>query len=193
MDDLLAAMLARRIDRLEDKTEDKAPTAESDITDVNPPFDSLTENVAYHWRRYEDKTQAVKKPALVPERLVLAACIRWLKRVPYLSVKRVSVGAMRTAQGFTMNFGGKKGESDLVLTPDAGQPFERQIHAECKRPDVIVDGRKVQRAGVQSEDQKKYQAEKEARGDKYVVVTSVIELRDFLVSLGFEHLPKVGR
>lgn len=189
MDSLLAAMLERRAARFE---YERLPPA-VEVDDPNPPFDALTDNLAYHWRRYESKTQVVKKPALVPERLVLAACIRWLKKIPYLSVKRVSVGAMRTAQGFTMNFGGKKGESDLIITPDAGQPFERQIHIECKRPDVIIDGKKVQCAGKQSEDQVKYQAEKEARGDKYAVVTSAMELRDFLVSLGFKDLPKVGR
>jgi hypothetical protein len=92
-----------------------------------------------------------------------------------------------------MSFGGKLGESDLVLTPHAGQPFERQIHVEVKRPDVIVDGKKVQRAGKQSDAQKDYQEQMEARGDVYVVVTSVAELRDFLVALGFDRLPSAPK
>ena len=90
-----------------------------------------------------------------------------------------------------MNFGGQKGESDLILTPHKGQPFERQIHVEVKRPDVVKDGKKVQRAGKQSEDQKTYQERMEERGDAYVVVTSVQELRDYLEGqLGFTGLPK---
>ena len=100
---------------------------------------------------------------------------------------------MRMSSGAVINFGGVKGESDLVLTPHAGQPFERQIHVEVKRPDVVVDGRKIQRAGKQSEHQRQYQIDMEARGDRYVVVTSVTELRDFLVSLGFTGLPPVRK
>ena len=79
----------------------------------------------------------------------------------------------------------------MILTPHKGQPFERQIHVEVKRPDVVKDGKKVQRAGKQSEDQKTYQERMEERGDAYVVVTSVQELRDYLEGqLGFTGLPK---
>ncbi len=185
---LLEDMIARRQERL---AAERLPI-EPDPTDANPPIDEFTDNLTYHWRRYEKHTQAPKKTALKPERLVLAAVIRWLKRVPYLDSKRVSVGMMRTPQGFMMNFGGKLGESDIVITPHAGQPFERQIHCECKRPDVIVDGRKVQRAGKQSDAQKTYEEQMKARGDAYVVVTSVPELRAFLESLGFQDLPKAS-
>ena len=185
MNDLLMAMLARRQARVDSDASEVVPGP----IDENPPFDAFTENLAYHWRRYESAAQAPKKPALRPERLVLAAIIRWLKQVPYFRVKRVSVGSMRTAQGFRMGFGGVKGESDLIITPDKDQPFERQIFVECKRPNVIVDGKKVQRAGKQSEDQLKFQHDVEARGDSYVVVTSVQEMIVHLVSLGFTNLP----
>ncbi len=185
--DLLKAMLARRVP----KTQAEAEAVVTEILDENPPIDALTEAMAFFWRRYEKHTQGPeKKKAIRPERAVLASCKLWLKKVKYFRVKRVSVGNMRTAAGFVMNFGGAKGESDLIITPDAGQPFERQIHVEVKRPDVIVEGKKVQRAGKQSGDQKTYQEEVEARGDKYVVVTSVQELRDFLEALGFQGLPR---
>ena len=183
--DILKALLARR-----EAQQYKLVDVVSDVGDENPPFDAFTENLAYHWRRYEQQAEKTKTKAIKPEAAVLRSIKLWLRKIAYIDVKRVSVGAMRTAQGFVMNFGGKKGESDLILTPHAGQPFERQIHIEVKRPDVIVDGKKVQRAGKQSEDQKSYQQEMEARGDKYVVVTSVQELRDFLESLGFTGLPK---
>jgi hypothetical protein len=183
--DILKALLARR-----EAQQYKLVDIVSDVGDENPPFDTFTENLAYHWRRYERQAEKTKTKAIKPEAAVLRSIKLWLRKIAYIDVKRVSVGAMRTAQGFVMNFGGKKGESDLILTPHAGQPFERQMHIEVKRPDVIVDGKKVQRAGKQSEDQKSYQHEMEARGDKYVVVTSVQELRDFLQSLGFEGLPK---
>ena len=186
MSDLLKAMLERRKLRIEPAVvQDMA-----DIMDDNPPIDAFTEAIAYFWRRYEHQTKAPGKKALKPERAVLTSCKTWLKKVKCIDTKRVSVGAMRTAQGFVMNFGGVKGESDLILTPHKGQPFERQIHVEVKRPDVVVDGKKVQRAGKQSEDQKSYQERMEERGDAYVVVTSVQELRDYLEGLGFTDLPK---
>lgn len=188
VDDLLKEMLARRAERAE---EEPAPAVEA--SDANPPFDALTDNMAYHWRRYEAQADRPKRPALKPEAAVLRALKTWLKKITYIDTKRVSVGKMRTQAGFVMNFGGVKGESDLILTPHKGQPFERQIHVEVKRPDVVVDGKKVQRAGKQSDDQKRYQEAMEARGDKYVVVTSVQELRDFLEVLGFEGLPRAPK
>lgn len=179
MDELLKKMLERR-------------EAQKEVDD-NPPIDLFTEQIAYHWGRYERQAAARSRPALKPEASVLRSIKTWLKKIPNMDVKRVSVGRMRTKAGFMMNFGGKLGESDLILTPHKGQPFERQIHVEVKRPDVIVDGKKVQRAGKQSDNQAKYQAEMEARGDAYVVVTSVGELRDFLAGLGFQDLPKVPK
>ena len=186
MSDLLKAMLERRKLRVEPAVvQDMA-----NIMDDNPPIDAFTEAIAYFWRRYEHQTDAPKKAAIKPERAVLASCKTWLKKVNCIDTTRVSVGAMRTAQGFVMNFGGVKGESDLILTPHKGQPFERQIHVEVKRPDVVIVGKKVQRAGKQSEDQRSYQERMEDRGDAYVVVTSVQELRDYLEGLGFTGLPK---
>lgn len=186
MEDSMKAMLARIEAR-----QVSEPVEETG--DDNPPIDALTENLAYHWRRYEKEARHVKKPALKPEASVLRALKTWLKKVEGIDTKRVSVGKMRMSSGAVINFGGVKGESDLVLTPHAGQPFERQIHVEVKRPDVVVDGRKIQRAGKQSEHQRQYQTDMEARGDRYVVVTSVTELRDFLVSLGFTGLPPVRK
>lgn len=187
MDELLKQMLQR--------LEKPADTTPEEVTDAseNPPIDTFTEQIAYHWARYDQRDGPAKRPALKPEASVLRSIKTWMKRVPGMDVKRVSVGKMRTKAGFMMNFGGKVGESDLIITPHKGQPFERQIHVEVKRPDVIVDGKKVQRAGKQSDNQVKYQAEMEARGDAYTVVTSVGELRDFLVSLGFQDLPKVPK
>lgn len=186
MDELIQAMLARRAER-----EAPAPAASDD--DPNPPVDELTENMAYHWRRSEKQADRPKRVAIKPEAAVLRSLKTWLKKIPYIDTKRVSVGKMRSQAGFVINIGGVKGESDLVLTPHKGQPFERQIHVEAKRPDVIIDGKKVQRAGKQSEDQKRYQEAMEARGDRYVVVTSVQELRDFLEVLGFEGLPRAPK
>jgi hypothetical protein len=185
--DLLKAMLERRKVAVEPEVvQDMA-----DIVDENPPIDAFTEAIAYFWRRYATQTKPIaKKPSTKPEAAVLRSCKLWLKKCINIDTKRVSVGAMRTAQGFVMNFGGVKGESDLILTPHKGQPFERQIHVEVKRPDVVVDGKKIQRAGKQSEDQKSYQERMEERGDAYTVVTSVKELRDYLESLGFTDLPK---
>lgn len=187
MDELLKKMLARR---------DPSPSTPSEPPTeglVNPPIDTFTEQIAYHWDRYDKVKRLAERPALRPEASVLRSIKTWMKKVPHMDTKRVSVGKMRTSHGFMMNFGGKLGESDLIITPHKGQPFERQIHVEVKRPDVIVDGKKVQRAGKQSDNQVKYQQEMEARGDAYVVVTSVAELRDFLVSLGFTDLPKVPK
>lgn len=187
MDDLLKRMLERRDPS--PSTHSEAPTEGLE----NPPIDAFTEQIAYHWNRMERQAAAAKRPALKPEASVLRSIKNWLRKIQGIDVKRVSVGKMRTKAGFMMNFGGKLGESDLILTPHKGQPFERQIHVEVKRPDVIVDGKKVQRAGKQSDNQARYQAEMEARGDAYVVVTSVAELRDFLESLGFTDLPKVPK
>ncbi len=192
MDELMQAMLARRAEReatVAVPPESPAPSPE----DPNPPIDQLTENIAYHWRRFEEHAARQKRVAIKPEAAVLRSLKTWLKKITYIDTKRVSVGKMRTQAGFVMNFGGIKGESDLILTPHKGQPFDRQIHVEVKRPDVVVDGKKIQRAGKQSDDQKRYQEAMEARGDKYVVVTSVQELRDFLEVLGFEGLPKAPR
>jgi hypothetical protein len=186
--DLLAAMLARRAAKAEEPVQ-----AQPELEDEHPPIDALTENLAYHMRRWNKQVEPRAPKAIKPEASVLKSIKTWLKKIPYIDTKRVSVGKMRNQHGFMMNFGGQLGESDLVLTPHAGQPFERQIHVEVKRPDVIIDGKKVQRAGKQSDNQKRYQEQMEARGDKYVVVTSVMELADFLSSLGFEGLPKVGR
>lgn len=161
--------------------------------DENLPIDALTENLAYHMRRWNKQVEPRAPKAIKPEASVLKSIKTWLKKIPYIDTKRVSVGKMRNQHGFMMNFGGQLGESDLVLTPHAGQPFERQIHVEVKRPDIIIDGKKVQRAGKQSDNQKRYQEQMEARGDKYVVVTSVKELRDFLEVLGFEGLPAAPR
>lgn len=190
MDELLKAMLARRQERIEeDGADEPAPVVEEGADD-DPPFDALTENMAFHMRRW-NKADPKSRPqkAKKPEASVLRSLKTWLKKIPYIDSQRVSVGMMRTAHGFMMNLGGELGQSDLVLTPHKGQPFERQIHVEVKRPDVIIDGKKVQRAGKQSDAQKEFQAKMEARGDAYVVVTSVTELRDFLVTLGFEFLP----
>jgi hypothetical protein len=189
---LLDEMLARRQERM---AAERLPI-ELEVGDDNPPFDAFTDNIAYHWRRRESRsfanTRGPKVTAHKPERLVLAAILRWLKKIPYIDSKRVSVGMMRTPSGYMMNFGGKLGESDIVLTPHAGQPFERQVHVEVKRPDIVIDGKKVQCAGKQSDAQKTYQEQMESRGDRYVVVTSVPELRAFLESLGFENLPKAS-
>lgn len=179
-------MLDRRQQRL---AAERLPEPDDD----NPPIDAFTENISYHWRRYDTQSPGPKKKAIKPERAVLAALLRWLKKIPYLDTKRVSVGQMRTPAGHMMRFGGVTGESDLVVTPHAGQPFERQIHIEAKRPDVAVDGKKVQRAGKQSAEQKVYQERMEARGDAYVVVTSVQELRGFLEVLGFTGLPSAPK
>lgn len=186
--DLLAAMLARRAVKAEEPVQ-----AQPEPEEENPPIDALTENLAYHMRRWNKQAEPRAPKAIKPEASVLKSIKTWLKKITYIDTKRVSVGKMRNQHGFMMNFGGQLGESDLVLTPHAGQPFERQIHVEVKRPDVIIDGKKVQRAGKQSDNQKRYQEQMEARGDKYVVVTSVNELAEFLSSLGFENLPKVGR
>lgn len=183
-DDVLAAMLARRAAKAEEAVPE--PLASGD---ENPPIDALTENLAYHMRRWNKQVEPRAPKAIKPEASVLRSIKTWLKKIPYIDTKRVSVGKMRNQHGFMMNFGGQLGESDLVLTPHAGQPFERQIHVEVKRPDIIIDGKKVQRAGKQSDNQKRYQEQMEARGDKYVVATSVKELRDFLEVLGFEGLP----
>jgi len=195
MNDVLKGMLERLRQKQAEVAEDIENLSTALTEDDNPPVDEFTENIAYHWRRHEkaSRAKAPEKPALKPEAAVLRALKAWLKRVPNMDVKRVSVGKMRTKAGFMMNFGGKVGESDLILTPHKGQPFERQIHVEAKRPDVIVDGKKVQRAGKQSDNQVKYQQEMEARGDAYVVVTSVAELHDFLESLGFTGLPRVPK
>jgi hypothetical protein len=187
-DDVLAAMLARRAAKAEEAVPE--PLASDD---ENLPIDALTENLAYHMRRWNKQVEPRAPKAIKPEASVLKSIKTWLKKIPYIDTKRVSVGKMRNQHGFMMNFGGQLGESDLVLTPHAGQPFERQIHVEVKRPDIIIDGKKVQRAGKQSDNQKRYQEQMEARGDKYVVVTSVKELRDFLEVLGFEGLPAAPR
>lgn len=189
MSDLLKAMLARRQERESppDPLTDAPP-----INDLNPPIDALTENVAYHWRRYEREAFTPKTKAIKPEASVLAQIKRWMLKVIGIDCKRVSVGMMRTSHGFMMNLGGDLGESDLVLTPHVGQPFERQIHVEVKRPKIAIDGKTVQTAGVQSAAQKIYQQKVEARGDKYVVVTSVDELRSYLESLGFTNLPRTS-
>jgi hypothetical protein len=188
MDDLLAQMMARR-----NRVVDAMPEATIDPTDDNPPIDAMTENLAYHWRRYERQATAPKQSALKPEASVLRSIKLWCRKLVGIDIKRVSVGRMLSAQGFVMNFGGIKGESDLILTPHAGQPFDRQIHVEVKRPEVMIGGKIAQRAGKQSEDQKAYQERMEARGDKYVVVTSVWDLREYLLELGFQSLPPCKR
>lgn len=186
MDDLLRAMMARRAKIV------IPPKPES--KDDNPPFDEFTENIGYHWRRRE--RLALLRPKAVahkPERSVLAAIKRWLAKISYFETRRISVGQMRNNTGVVINFGGTLGQSDIVITPHAGQPFERQIHVECKRPGIVIDGKKVQRAGKQSDAQKAFQDRMESIGDKYVVVTSVTELREFLVTLGFAQLPPAPR
>lgn len=185
MSDLLAQMMARR----QPVSEQAKLEPVADPLDDNPPFDALTENLAFHFHRYENQIRKSKPPAAKPEAAVLRAIKLWCRKLVGVDVKRVSVGVMRTSHGFAMNLGGVKGESDLILTPHAGQPFDRQIHVEVKRPEVKVDGKIIQRAGKQSDDQKAYQERMEARGDKYTVVASVWELREFLVSLGFQNLP----
>lgn len=194
-EEMLKALIAKAQQRIapEVTEQESAPQEEGKVEDDNPPFDTLTENIAYHWRRYESKAREVKEPARKPEASVLKALKTWLKKLEGIDVKRVSVGKMMMRTGAVINFGGVKGESDLILTPHKGQPFDRQIHVEVKRPDIIIEGKKVQRAGKQSDDQKQYQADMEARGDKYVVVTSVYELREYLVTLGFTNLPTVRK
>lgn len=187
MGDLLAEMLARRAQI------SAPPEVVEAAPDSNPPFDEFTENIARHWRRLEKHAELPKRSAIKPEASVLRSLKVWLKKVPGIDTRRVSVGQMRNKMGFTMSFGGESGESDLVLTPHKGMPFERQIFVEAKRPDVIIEGKKVQRAGKQSANQVLFQQKVEARGDKYVVVTSVEELREFLASIGFSDLPPAGR
>jgi len=181
-------MLKRRQDRIA-----SVRLPDPDPEDENPPFDSLTENMAYHMRRWNKMVEPKKAKAVRSEASVLASIKNWLKKIEGMDVKRVSVGKMRNQAGFMMNFGGVVGESDLILTPHAGQPFERQIHVEVKRPEIRVDGKIVQTGGKQSDNQKKYQADMEARGDRYYVVTSVDELRITLEGLGFTGLPKVPK
>ena len=193
MNDLLKAMLARRAER--ERPLDDLPVVDvvaPDPEDPHPSIDAFTENIAYHWRRYEREPQRAKVKAVKPEAAVLAAIKRWMIKVSGIDCKRVSVGKMRTSHGFMMNLGGDLGESDLVLTPHKGQPFERQIHVEVKRPKVVIDGKTRQAAGIQSAAQKAYQQRVEARGDKYVVVTSVDELRSYLESIGFTDLPRTS-
>lgn len=186
--DVLSEMLKRRQDRIA-----SVRLPDPDPEDENPPFDSLTENMAYHMRRWNKMVEPKKAKAVRSEASVLASIKNWLKKIEGMDVKRVSVGKMRNQAGFMMNFGGVVGESDLILTPHAGQPFERQIHVEVKRPEIRVDGKIVQTGGKQSDNQKKYQADMEARGDRYYVVTSVDELRITLEGLGFTGLPKVPK
>ena len=200
MDELLKKMLERRSSSPSTQSEEPMAGSSEPTDDLpwyldpnDPAPDVFCEQLAWHLSRVNKPDKAPKVKASKPERAVLAAIKRWMAKIPNMDTKRVSVGKMRTKSGFMMNFGGKVGESDLIITPHKGQPFERQIHVEVKRPDVIIDGKKVQRAGKQSDNQVKYQAEMEARGDSYVVVTSVAELRIFLESLGFTDLPKIPK
>lgn len=194
-EEMLKALIAKAQQRITPAEPEPDAEAEIDgeVIDENPPIDGFTEQIAYHWRRFNPSPREVKEPARKPESSVLKALKTWLKKLEGIDVKRVSVGKMMMRTGAVINFGGVKGESDLILTPHKGQPFDRQIHVEVKRPDIIIEGKKVQRAGKQSDDQKQYQADMEARGDKYVVVTSVYELREYLVTLGFTNLPVVRK